>query len=322
MKSNFRTAVLAAPGRVTLQERELLPLTPGQIRVRLSGCGVCGSNLPVWEGRPWFNYPLEGGQPGHEGWGVVDAVAPDVTTLQPGQRVAALSYHAFADFDVCAADRVVSLPEAIGEQPFPGEALGCAMNVFRRCEIQPHHHVAVIGLGFLGALLVQLAVKTGARVYAISRRDCALRMAEEFGATAAIKMDDHSRILREMKNLTDGNGCDRVIEVTGHQWPLQLAAELAAVRARLIIAGYHQDGLRHVDMQLWNWRGLDVINAHERDPDVYLEGMRRAAAAVAAGDLNPRPLYTHAFPLEDLGDAFNHLRDRSENFFKAFVVHG
>jgi threonine dehydrogenase-like Zn-dependent dehydrogenase len=321
MISNFRAAVVAAPGRIALQERPFMALESGQVRVQLAGCGVCGSNLPVWEGRPWFNYPLEGGQPGHEGWGVIDAVASDVTTLKPGDRVAALSYNAFAEFDVCPADRAIRLPAALGDQPFPGEALGCAMNVFRRCDIQPHHHVAIVGIGFLGALLVQLAAQTGARVYAISRRDSALRLAEEFGATAAIKMDDHTRILGQVKALTHGQWCDRVIEVTGHQWPLQLAAELTAVRGRLIIAGYHQDGLRHVDMQLWNWRGIDVVNAHERDPQIYLEGMRAAAEAVAAGTLNPRPLYTHQFPLEELGQALNELRDRSANFFKSFVVH-
>ena len=48
-------------------------------------------------------------------------------------------------------------------------------------------------------------------------------------------------------------------------------------------------------MQLWNWRGLDVINAHERDPEVYVEGMREAVEAVAAGRLDPSPLYTHTF---------------------------
>ena len=48
-----------------------------------------------------------------------------------------------------------------------------------------------------------------------------------------------------------------------------------------MIAGYHQDGLRQVNMQLWNWRGIDVINAHERDPRVYISGMHAAANAIA-----------------------------------------
>src|SRR5690606_12707045 len=89
-------AVVTAPGTVTLAQTELIEPGPLQVRVRLDGCGVCGSNLPVWEGRDWFTYPLEPGAPGHEGWGVVDAVGDGVDTVRVGDRVAALSYHAYA----------------------------------------------------------------------------------------------------------------------------------------------------------------------------------------------------------------------------------
>ena len=104
-----------------------------------------------------------------------------------------------------------------------------------------------------------------------------------------------------MKELTGGCFCDRVIEAVGKQWPLDLAAELTRERGRLIVAGYHQDGPRQVNMWLWNWRGLDVINAHERDPKVYVQGIREAVDAVASGRLDPGPLYTHVFPLEPAG---------------------
>ena len=86
------------------------------------------------------------------------------------------------------------------------------------------------------------------------------------GAAELIPMDDYWRILEQVKALTGGRFCERVIEAVGKQWPLDLAGELTAEGGRLVIAGYHQDGPRQVNMQLWNWRGLDVINAHERDP--------------------------------------------------------
>ncbi len=48
---------------------------PGEARVKPEGRGVCGSNLPIWEGRPWLRYPPDPGAPGQKGWGtVVDAV--------------------------------------------------------------------------------------------------------------------------------------------------------------------------------------------------------------------------------------------------------
>ena len=118
---------------------------------------------------------------------------------------------------------------------------------------------------------------------------------------------------------TGGLFCECVIEAVGKQWPLDLAAELTRERGRLVIAGYHQDGPRQVNMQLWNWRGIDVINAHERDPQLYVQGIREAVAAVAAGRLTPAPLYTHSYPLARLGEALDATRDRPEGFLKALV---
>lgn len=320
MKLTCHTAVIAAPRTVTFEERPLVTPGEGEVRVRLQGCGVCGSNLPVWEGRPWFEYPLEPGRPGHEGWGIIDAVGGGVSSVRVGTRVAALSHNAFADFDVCNASQVVRLPEELEDQPFPGEALGCALNVFRRCDIRPRQQVAIVGVGFLGALLTQLCVRAGARTIAVAHRPFAQKIAHRMGASEVIAMDDHQRVIDEVKALTGGAGCERVIEATGLQWPLDLAGELTAERGRLIIAGYHQDGPRQVDLQLWNWRGFDVINAHERDPRVYLAGMAAAVNAVAGGRLNPTLLYTHTFAFRDLGGALDAMRDRPDGFLKALVT--
>ena len=95
-----------------------------------------------------------------------------------------------------------------------------------------------------------------------------------------VKLDDHWQIIEKVKELTGGKFCERVIECTGKEWPLNLAGELTAERGKLIIAGFHQDGMRSVNVQLWNWRGLDVINAHERDPKMYLSGIAEAVKAV------------------------------------------
>jgi NADPH:quinone reductase len=72
-------------------------------------------------------------------------------------------------------------------------------------------------------------------------------------------------------------------------------------------------------MQLWNWHGLDVVNAHERDPRIYIEGMRAAAAAVAERRLDPSFLYTHRFSVEDLPAAFAALEQRPAGFLKAWI---
>ncbi|HEV2059525.1 MAG TPA: zinc-binding dehydrogenase [Solirubrobacteraceae bacterium] len=314
----MRAAVITAPRSAELQRLPTPDPGPGEVLVELEGCGVCGSDLPVWQGRPWFDYPREPGAPGHEGWGRIAALGDGVRDLAVGTRVAAICYRSDAEFDVAAADAVVALPDELEGSPFPGEPLGCAMNVARRCDFAEGQTVAVVGVGFLGALLVQMAARAGARVIALSRRPFALQIARGMGAEHVIDAE-HDAALEAVQELTGGVLCDRVIEVTGKQDPLDLATQLTRVRGRLVIAGFHQDGARRVDMQLWNWRGLDVVNAHERDPAIYAQGVRDAARAVAAGALDPSALYTHEFALADIATAFEAASERPAGFLKALV---
>jgi threonine dehydrogenase-like Zn-dependent dehydrogenase len=316
----MRAAVVAGPGRIRMDEVARPEPGAGQVRVRLEGCGVCASNLTPWEGPEWMTFPTEPGALGHEGWGVIDAVGAGVDGLAVGDRVAALSHKSYAEWDIADQGAVVKLPAELAGKPFPGEPLGCAMNIFRRADIQAGQTVAIVGIGFLGAILTRLATDAGARVIAISRRPFSLDVAKAYGAAELVPMDDHWKIIEQVRELTGGVFCDRVIEAVGKQWPLDLAAELTRERGKLIIAGYHQDGPRQVNVQLWNWRGLDVINAHERDAEVYAQGIRDAVAAVASGRLDPTSLYTHTFPLERLDEALNATRDRPDGFLKALVT--
>jgi len=263
-----RAAVLVEPKRFVVQELELAELPASHVRVRLEGCGVCASNFEPWDGRPWFQYPFAPGNPGHEGWGVVQAVGSAVTGVREGDRVTMLAERAYATHVDVDAAKVVALPASLDGRLVPGEPLACAWNVLARSEIQPGQRVAIVGIGFMGAVLTALCRQAGAEVIAISRRRSTLAVAERMGAHTCVPMDDHHGIIRQVEALTGGALCDCVIECAGAQWPLDLATALTRVRGRLVVAGYHQDGPRQIDMQLWNWRGIDVINAHERDERV------------------------------------------------------
>ena len=316
----MQAAILAAPGEMRIERVARPDPGPREVRIRLEGSGVCASNLGPWAGQPWMTFPGEPGGLGHEGWGHVDALGDGVTGLNVGDRVAALCHHSFAEYDIAAADAVLRLPDTLAGKPFPGEPLGCAFNIFRRSDIRVGQTVAIIGIGFLGAVLTKLASDAGARVIAISRRPFSLDLARSFGAAETIPMDDHWAIIERVKQLTGGAMCDRVIEAVGKQWPLDLAGELVAFGGKLIVAGYHQDGPRQVNMQMWNWKGIDVINAHERDPEVQRQGVREAIEAVASGRLDPAPLYSHSYPLDRLGEALDATRDKPEGFVKALVT--
>lgn len=244
------------------------PPGPGEVRVRVEGCGVCGSSLPVWEGRPWFEYPLAVGAPGHEVRGRLD----------DGTRVACLTQQGYAEEVVVDEATLVAIPEG---GPFPAEALACAVNVVSRARIGETDRVAIVGMGFLGSAVAQLVPR-------------------------AIQVRRDTPVIGEF---------ERVIECAGTQSALDTASRLVATGGVLVVAGFHQDGPRTVDMQSWNWRGIDVVNAHERDRSVVVECMREAAAGIF--DLDR--LVTHRLPLARLADAFELARTRPPGFVKAVV---
>lgn len=316
-EAKYISAVVERPGSIAFRHLEKPQIGEKELWVKMIGVGMCASTIPLWEGREWFDYPLKEGAPGHEGWGIIEEKGLGVTDFQVGQLVAMLSGNALATYSLINSRDAVIIPEELGEIPFPGEPFGCLMNIFKRADIQEGHSVAIIGLGFLGQGLVTLAKKKGAHVVALSRRDSALDLATDADLTQ--KMDDHYKIIEKLNGHTEGKGFDRVIECTGKQWPLDLATAIIGDYGKLIIAGYHQDGLRNVNMQQWNWKAIDVINAHERDPEKYLEGIREAIKAIKTGLIDPYKLLTHEYSFNQLPEAFDTLRACPEGYIKGFI---
>src|SRR5437899_12431410 len=106
----MQAAVVEAPTQARIERIKVPEPGANSVRVRLEGCGVCGSNLSPWEGRPWFKYPMAPGELGHEGWGRIDALGPEVTRFKIGDRVALLSYRAYAEYDLPPENAVNRLP--------------------------------------------------------------------------------------------------------------------------------------------------------------------------------------------------------------------
>lgn len=316
----MKTSVIESPLKFVIRDADVPEVDNDEVLVKLEGTGVCASNLPVWEGRQWFTYPFEPGAPGHEGYGIVADTGPDVRNLVPGDRVAMISFHAYAEYDKSVASNVVRLPESLRDKPFPGEPAACAVNVFKRSDIRKGQRVLVIGAGYLGCLVVQLAKNEGAEVAVVSRRKTSLDYASMAGADHLIEFDDYYRTLEKIRSVFP-DGITRVIEATGVQSAIDLATEIIDIRGSLIIAGYHQDGLRNINMQVWNWKGIDVINAHERDPDVYISGLKEAIKYAEQDVLQPGKFITHQMEFSVINDAFRLLKGRPENFLKAIITY-
>ena len=110
----MRAAIITGPGRCEVIEVPSPEPGPGQVRIRLEGCGVCASNLEPWAGPSWMQFPTQPGGLGHEGWGRIDAIGEGVVGFVLGDRVAALSYHAYAEQDTEDRELHEALREAAG----------------------------------------------------------------------------------------------------------------------------------------------------------------------------------------------------------------
>ena len=318
----MRSATLLEPRRFEVDSMETPAPGEGEVLLKVRGCGVCGSDMGPWKGIQGLEYPMKPGAPGHEVFGTVQALGAGVAGLAVGDPVTALTYRAYSEYDLARAEDVVPLPPALAGRVVLGEPVACAVNVSHRAGVQEGDVVVLLGTGFLGALMLQLLRRPGApkpkRVFTVSRRRLAPEMADRLGVDESLTYEDdvHGRI----GAVTGGEMADVVIEATGKQRPLDLGGELTRVRGRLIVAGYHQDGPRTVNMQLWNWRGIDVINAHERDPRIYKRGMEEGVRLLAEGGLDLEPLITHTFPLAEINRAFATSEERPEGFLKSVVL--
>jgi len=305
----MRALSVRAPRDASIVHADPPEIGPGQLLVRIAGCGVCASDLNAWRGVPGVEYPLPIGAPGHEAWGEVVAVGDAVDARRVGERVTGLLWNGFAELGVARAENVLALPRSLPE--LPGEPLACAMNVVRRSGIQPGQRLAIVGFGYLAALIVQLLPEGASEWIALSRRAASRDLALRLGASAAYDFDAVPSAAWDSFPV--------VIEAAGVQQTLDLATWLTGFGGRLVIAGYHADGPRTVNMQSWNWKGIDVVNAHERQPSAYVAGLRAAFDLLAHRPMDLSTLHTNCWSLDDAIEAFRFAEERPPSFVKGFI---
>ncbi len=299
--------ILRGPRDATVVEVANPEPGASEVLVRIRACGVCASDLNAWRGVAGIEYPLPAGAPGHEVWGEVIALGSEARELSVGQTVTGLMWNGFAGFGIARAEHLVACDRLL-----LGEPLACAANVVRRAALQPGQRVVLVGFGYLAALIVQLLPPDAGEWVALARRAESRSLALKLGAAAAYDFADVPPHLWDNFPV--------VIEAAGAQESLDFASWLVAYGGRLVVAGYHADGSRTVNMQTWNWKGIDVINAHERDPAVSMRALRAGLDMVARRRIDVATLITDELPLDRAADAFARAEARTDGFVKVIVT--
>jgi threonine dehydrogenase-like Zn-dependent dehydrogenase len=288
----MRYSQLIAPRTSEVVEAPTPHPGPGEVLVRVKASGVCASELHPWaDGRPGYPHRF-----GHEPMGVVEAVGPGVSSVREGDRVTGLFNKAYADLCLAKETELLRVPDGVAEE---------------------------IGLGYMGLGMLQLLKLRGpSRIVAIDVREEARAAAMALGTDEA----HHPSQLPDEYTLTSfgdwqsDRGFDVVVEGSGTQPGLTLAGEMVRAHGVLSILGYHQGGPRQVEVGMWNWKAIDVVNAHVRRRADLMESMRIGLELTSKGLIDLGALVTHRYTLDDVDRAYTDLQQKPPGFIKA-VVH-
>ncbi len=304
---------------------------PGEVRVRIEACGVCGSDVFLQKGGfgDAVRLPVV---PGHEAAGVVDALGDDVDGFEPGDQVA-LYYittppddrwatrgrpnispnvrrmgvdvdGAFAEYVLRPAASLVRPPAPVAAPVLAvlTDAVATPLHGLKRVALlQPGETLVVLGVGGLGSNAVQLGKAFGARVIAVTRSEAKLRLARELGADETVAADEGDPVAA-VKELTGGYGPDVVIQCVGSAAVDEQAIAMGGPGGRVVLIGSSLDHFRARAVDIF-WRELSVLGSRGFVPDdirdaidLYLDGTLAVDHLVET----VRPLSEANEALEDL----------------------
>lgn len=331
MTSTMSAMALPAVGARLVAERRPVPRPgPGEVRIRVEACGVCGSDIFLQKGG--FGVPLPV-VPGHEAAGTIDALGPDVEgwatgervalyyiSTPPGDRWAAAGYPnrspavrrmgvdvdgAFAQFVLRPIGSLVRTDGDVDPKALAvlTDAVGTPLHALKRVgRVQAGETVVVLGVGGIGSSAVSLAKAFGCRVIAITRSEAKQALARELGADEVVPADDVD-VLAAVRELTDGVGPEVVVQCVGSAAQDEQAIAMAGPGGRVVLVGSSTEPMRVRAVDIF-WRELQILGSRGFVPADIVD----AIELHRAGRISIDHLLEHVRPLSEANEALDDLR--------------
>jgi D-arabinose 1-dehydrogenase-like Zn-dependent alcohol dehydrogenase len=323
--------VSKAGGPLELHEREIPEPAPGEVRIRVQACGVCHSDSYAKEGYfPGVTYPVV---PGHEVAGVVDAIGDGVHGWTTGERVGVgwfggncgycepcrrgdlvdcqnkpipgvTADGGYAEYLVCRAAAIARMPDDLpAEEAAPLMCAGVTtFNALRRSGARAGGLVAVLGIGGLGHLGVQFAVKLGFETVAVARGKEKEELARRLGAHHYIdsEAEDVAAALSQL------GGAAAILATAANASAMTAAFGGLGVRGRMIVVGASGEPLAVTPGQLIG--GNRSIHGHASGTSMDSQDTLAFSALTGV-----RPMI-ETMPLEQAAEAYVRMMSNKARF--------
>ena len=322
----MKAMVLNAPRELALGDVARPTVGPGQVLVRVTHTGVCGTDLKIFSGAIPVGYPRI---MGHEMIGEV-ADAGDSDSVKVGDRVivdpelfCGACFHCrigqthlcpkgqllgrdanggFADYLVAPASQVFRLPPSIESRTAPLiQVLTTCLHSQRLVNIFPGETVVVMGLGVTGQLHVQLAKARGARVIGVTRSQAKRELAQSLGADLTFAGGPDA--IEKVREVTEGRGPDMIIETTGAMPALADSINMVRFGGRLLMFGIFTVTEGKLPFYQLYFKELALINGRVAKPEDYPNSID----LVERGQVRLAPLVSNVMPLGELPAAMGML---------------
>ena len=326
----------AGPG-IVLREVPVPACGPSEVLIRVHHAGVCGTDLHIWEWDSWASKRLKPpGIVGHEFAGEITQLGSEAGAtglLAVGDLVTAEGHivcghclqcrlgaahlcrrtqiigvdrdGAFADYIVMPASNVIELdgiPTEIGAIMDP---MGNAVHTVLEAEV-PGSTVLVLGCGPIGCFAIGVARAAGASlVIASDLNPKRLELARAMGAQFTLN-PTHDDVVARVRELTGGDGVDLVCEMSGHPSGHAQAFAAARMGGRVNLLGTPSRTTEVDFARDVIFKGLTLYGVTGRKMYQTWHQMLRF---LRAGQVDPRPVITHRFPLEQIADAIQVIKD-------------
>lgn len=337
MADTMLVAFFKTPRRVELREVARPVPGPGEVLVRITASGVCGSDVAAWRQieQDWHRR-------GHEFAGVVEAVGEGVQGLAPGRAVAGYGSlpcgecsrcrsgrpryclaprgsggGAFAEY-LCTPDRFwYSLDGLTPEEGALLEPLTVALEMVRDGRVGLGDRVLLLGAGPIGLMALAVARAAGAEVYVAHPRSSARRwaLAEAWGADALI--DARGDVAAEVRALAP-EGVDAVLITTTPSSGVPLAAFCGKRGAVLSLIGMEWGPARmELEIDRFHFANLSLVGSNHNPCGLHYD---RAAELLRGGVIRADELISHRFPLAEVAAAFTTADEQRGAVAKVMIV--